>query len=103
MQINKMLKQAQKLQEDMVKAQKELAAQTVEGTAGAGAIAVTANGDGQIVRVTIDPEVLKAQDIGMLEDLVLTAANQALEGVRKMTNDRMGKLTGGLAIPGLNF
>ncbi len=103
MQINKMLKQAQKLQEDMAKAQQELATQTVEGTAGAGAIAVTANGDGQIIRVKIDPAVLQSQDVGMLEDLVLTAANQALEGVRKMTNELMGKLTAGLPIPGLGM
>ena len=103
MQINKMLKQAQKLQADMTKLQQELTKQTVEGSAGAGAVKVTANGDSQIVSVKIEPAVLATQDVGMLEDLVLTAANQALEGVKKMSNDQMGKLTGGLNIPGLGF
>ncbi len=103
MQINKMIQQAQKLQANMAKLQQELAKQTVEGSAGAGAVKVTANGDSQIVSVKVDPAVLAAQDVGMLEDLVLTAANQALEGVKKMSNDQMSKLTGGLNIPGLGF
>ena len=103
MQMNNMLKQARKLQEDMARMQQELAKQTVRATAGGGAVAVEANGDGQIVSVKIDPAVVAAQDVAMLEDLVLTAANQALEGMKKITSEKMSKVTGGISIPGLGF
>ncbi len=101
MQIQKMLKQAQKLQQDMAKLQEELAQKTVEGSAGGGAVRVTVNGESRITAVKIDPSVMQAPvDAGMLEDMVLTAANQALEAIKKMTNEQMGKLTGGMGLPG---
>lgn len=103
MQIQKMLKQAQKLQADMAKLQEELAQKTLEATAGGGAIKVTANGAGRIVSIKIDPAVLQSQDVGMLEDLVLTASNEVLDAVRKMNDEQMGKLTGGMNIPGFSF
>ena len=96
-----MLKQAQKLQNQMVKLQSELAERTVEATAGGGMVKVVANGGQRIVSIEIEPEVVDPQDVEMLQDLVLAAANDALARAQQMVSDEMGKLTGGMNIPGL--
>ncbi len=101
MNIAKMMKEAQRMQERMAEAQNELAARTVEATAGGGKIKVTATGAGDIVSIKIDPQVVDPQDVEFLEDLVLTGVKQALENAREMAGAEMGKLTGGLKIPGL--
>lgn len=101
MNIAKMMKEAQRMQERMAETQNELAARTVEATAGGGKIKVTATGAGDIVSIKIDPQVVDPQDVEFLEDLVLTGVKQALENAREMAGAEMGKLTGGLKIPGL--
>lgn len=102
MNIAKMLKEAQRMQERMAEAQSELANQTIEAAAGGGKVKVTATGAGDIVSIKIDLQVVDPQDVEFLEDLVLTAVKQALEDARELAGTEMGKLTGGLKIPGLS-
>lgn len=100
MNIAKMMKEAQRMQERMAETQNELAARTIEATAGGGKIKVTATGAGDIVSIKIAPEVVDPQDVEFLEDLVLTGVRQALEDAKALAGAEMGKLTGGLKIPG---
>jgi DNA-binding YbaB/EbfC family protein len=99
--MGNMMKQAQKLQSKMLKMQEELAERTVEASAGGGMVKVVANGRQQIVSIAIDPEVVDADDVDMLQDLVLAAVNDALAKSQEMVSAEMGKLTGGMNIPGL--
>ncbi|MFC3883422.1 YbaB/EbfC family nucleoid-associated protein [Bacillus songklensis] len=99
--MQKMMKQMQKMQKDMQKAQEELAAKTVEGTAGGGMVTVLVNGNKEVLEVKIKEEVVDPEDIEMLQDLVLAATNDALKKMDEITNDTMGKFTQGLNIPGL--
>ena len=94
-----LLKQAQKMQQEMEKAQQNLVNIQVEGTAGGGMVKVTANAAQEILEVKIDPEVVDPEDIEMLEDLVLAAINQALENAKSTAEQEMGKITGGM-LPG---
>ena len=103
MNIQKMMKEAQRMQERMAAAQSELAARTVEASAGGGKIKVVATGAGDIVSIKIDPQVVDPTDVEMLEDLVLAGVKQALEDAKTLAGDEMGKLTGGLKIPGLSL
>jgi nucleoid-associated protein EbfC len=96
-----MMKQAQKLQAKMIKLQEELAEKTVETSAGGGMVKVIANGKQQIVSIKIEKEVVDPEDVDMLQDLVLAAVNDALAKSQEMVSGEMGKLTGGLKIPGL--
>jgi DNA-binding YbaB/EbfC family protein len=98
---NDMMKQIQMMQEEMQRTQEALEETEVEGTAGGGAVTVTVTGSKMLSKVHIDPEVIDEDDIEMLEDLVVAAANDALGKVDEMANTEMGKLTGGLNIPGL--
>ena len=97
--IGKILKQAQKMQSKMAELQEELAGRTVEASSGGGMVAVVANGQQQIVSIKIDPDVLEEPDAEMLEDLITTAVNAALQKVQEMVQEEMGKLTGGLGLP----
>jgi hypothetical protein len=99
--MGNMMKQAQKLQAKMLKMQEELAEKTVETSAGGGMISVVANGRQQIVSITIDKEVVDPEDVEMLQDLVLAAVNDALNKAQEMVAGEMGKITGGMNIPGL--
>jgi nucleoid-associated protein EbfC len=81
--------------------QAELAVRTVEATSGGGAVKVTAKCDGSIAAIKIDPAALNPADAQILEDMVLTAANQALSQARDIANAEMGKATAGLSLPGL--
>ncbi len=99
--MGNMLKQAQKLQGKMMKMQAELVQKTVEASAGGGMVKVVANGQQQLVSIVIDQEVVDPEDVEMLQDLVLAAANDALSRAQEMVSTEMGKLTGGLNIPGL--
>jgi len=101
MNIAKMLKEAQRMQERMAEAQSELAARTIEASSGGGKVKVTATGGGDITSIKIDPQVVDPQDVEFLEDLVLTAVKQAIEDAKELAGAEMGKLTGGLKIPGL--
>jgi DNA-binding YbaB/EbfC family protein len=99
--MGNMMKQAQKLQSKMLKMQEELADKTVETSAGGGMITVVANGRQQVTSITIDKEVVDPDDVEMLQDLVLAAVNDALNKAQEMVAGEMGKLTGGMNIPGL--
>jgi hypothetical protein len=96
-----MMKQAQKLQARMLKIQEELAEKTVESAAGGGMIKAVANGRQQLVSIRIEKEVVNPEDVEMLQDLILAAVNDALTKSQEMVAAEMGKLTGGLSIPGL--
>ena len=96
-----MMKQAQKLQAQMLRLQEELAEKTVESSSGGGMVTVVANGRQQIVSIKIEREVVDSEDVEMLQDLVLAAVNDALAKAQEMVSSEMGKLTGGLNIPGL--
>jgi len=94
--LNQLLKQAQKMQENLQKVQEELANITVEGTAGGGMVKVVANCQNQIISVTIEPEVIDPEDKEMLEELIVAAVNQALENAQKRSQEEMSKVTGGM-------
>jgi|TARA_S200000501_G_scaffold57721_1_gene47965 DNA-binding YbaB/EbfC family protein len=95
------MKQASRIQRQMEQAQEDLSDRTVDASSGGGAVKITAKCDGTLKTITIDPESVDKEDISLLEDLVLTAANKALEEAKEISNDEMGKLTSGLKIPGL--
>jgi len=101
MNIAKMLKEAQRMQERMAEAQSELAERTLEATSGGGKVKVTATGAGDIVSIKIDPQVVDPEDVDFLEGLVLSAVQQALSDAKELAGAEMRKLTGGLKIPGL--
>ena len=99
--MGKMMKQAQKLQADMLRLQEEMAEKTVETTSGGGMVRVVANGRQQIVSIEIEKEVIDPDDVEMLQDLILAAVNDAIVKSQEMVSDGMSKLTGGMNIPGL--
>lgn len=101
MNISKLMKQAEKMQAKMLETQQELANKTVEAAAGGGMVKVVASGDGHIISIKIEPEVIAANDIEMLEDLIVAAVNSALENAKNMVAEEMKKVTGGISIPGL--
>jgi DNA-binding YbaB/EbfC family protein len=94
-----MMKQAQRMKAEMEKIQAEAASKRVEGTAGGGMVSITCNGQGEVVAVKIDPEVAGPEELEMLQDLVMAAANDALRKSRELMNQEMGRLTGGLGLP----
>jgi hypothetical protein len=95
------MKQAQKMQSQMMSIQEQLEKETVEGAAGGGMVKVTMNGKQELLSVKIDQQVVDPHDIEMLEDLVLAAVNQAQQAVAAKANEKMGPLAGGMNIPGL--
>ena len=99
--LSSIMKQAQKLQEQIAKLQEELADRTVEASSGGGMVTVVANGRQEIVSIKIDPEVVSKDDVEMLEDLILTAVNEAKRRAEEMAKDELGKLTGGMVPPGM--
>ncbi len=96
---NAMLTQIQQLQEAMEAAQSALAERTVEATAGGGMVTVVANGQQEILSITIRPEVVDPDEVEMLQDLILAAVNQALEKARALAGEQLGGLTQGLNLP----
>lgn len=99
--MGNMMKQAQKMQQDMLKMQEELEQQEFEGSAGGGAVTVTLTGKKELTKVTLKPEIVDPDDVEMLEDLILVAVNEGLKKVDENSQAQLGKLTGGLNIPGL--
>ena len=97
----KMMRQAQQLQKNMAKMQEEIEAATVEATAGGGAVKAVVTGNMKLESLAIDPEVVDAADVEMLQDLVLAAVNEGMDKAQKMAADRLSSITGGLKIPGL--
>ncbi|QQE74526.1 YbaB/EbfC family nucleoid-associated protein [Brevibacillus composti] len=99
--MQQMMRQVKKMQEEMQKAQEGLKEKVVESSAGGGAVMVKANGHKEIIEIAIKPEVVDADDVEMLQDLVLTAVNDALRKVDELVGKEMGRFTGGMNIPGL--
>ena len=95
------LRQAEKLQLELKKAQDGLADRTVEASAGGGMVTVVANGKQEIISIKINPEVVNRDDVEMLEDLILAAVNEAREKAQEMAMTEISKVTGGLGLPGL--
>src|SRR4030042_2855557 len=94
--MGKMLKQAQKLQTDMLKIQQELAEKTIEATAGGGMVKIVANGKQQVLSISIEKEGVDPEDVEMLQDFILPAVNEALTKSQEMVSAEMSKLTGGV-------
>ncbi|HXI51174.1 MAG TPA: YbaB/EbfC family nucleoid-associated protein [Candidatus Saccharimonadales bacterium] len=99
--LGKFMKQAARMQQQVEQVQASLATRTVEATAGGGAVKVVARCDGTLASIKIDPAAVNPADVSMLEDLVLSAASQALDQARKISSEEMGKVTQGMALPGM--
>ena len=99
--LGELMKQAQRMKAEMDRIQAEVAAKTVEGSAGGGMVTVVANGKGEILSVRIDPEVARGEDQEMLQDLVTAAANDALRKARELLAQEVSRVAGGLGLPGL--
>ena len=101
--MQKLMKQAQKMQNDVARVQEELKEKFVAGQAGGGMVKVTANGAQEIIGISIDPEVIDPEDKEMLEDLVLAAVREALAAAQEIAAQEMSRVTGGMGLPGGMF
>jgi nucleoid-associated protein EbfC len=99
--MGNIMKQAQQMQQKMLKMQEEMAERTVEASVGGGMVTVVANGRSEVISVKIEPQAVDPDDVEMLEDLVLAGVNEALRKAQEMMANEMTKLTGGMKIPGL--
>lgn len=99
--MRQIMQQAQKMQEELAKAQTELAAKRFEGSAGGGMVTAVVTGGPELVEVNISPDVVDPEDVEMLEDLVVAAVRQAMEAAVEAANSQLGGLTGGLDMGGL--
>jgi DNA-binding YbaB/EbfC family protein len=100
MDMNKLMQQAQKMQEQLAQAQEEAASQVVEASAGGGMVTVKATGAGQITEIKIKPEAVDPDDVEVLEDMVLAAVNEAMRSAESLMQSKLGGLAGGLGLPG---
>ncbi|MEE1352055.1 MAG: YbaB/EbfC family nucleoid-associated protein [Clostridia bacterium] len=99
--MNSVIKQAQKMQEEMEKIQQETEAEQVEATAGGGAVKVVMSGKKELVSIKIDPDAVDPDDVETLEDMIIAAVNESIAKADELMTERMGAITGGLNIPGL--
>ena len=99
--IGNLMKQAQQMQERVKKLQEEAAGKTVEASSGGGMVAVVANGRQEVISIKIDPSVVDPKDVEMLQDLVMTAVNEAIKKSQELATSHLGSLTSGIKIPGL--
>ena len=99
--MNNMMKQVKKMQEQMEKAQQEIEEREFESTSGGGVVSATVNGKKEVLAIKIAPDVIDPEDSEMLEDLIIAAINDAMKKADEYSGETMGKLTGGLNIPGL--
>lgn len=99
--LGDLMKQAQKVKAEMDRIQAEAATKSVEGSAGGGMVTAVANGKGELLQIRIDPEVIRAEDLEMLQDLVTAAVNDALRKARELLTHEVSRLAGGLGLPGL--
>lgn len=99
--LGNLMREAQKMQAEMLRMQEESKKKTVDATSGGGMVTVTANGAGQLVAIKIEKDVVNPDDVDMLQDLVMAAANEAIRRAQESVNAEMSKLTGGLNIPGM--
>ncbi len=98
---NNMIRQAQKMQQEMLKAQEEIEQTDFDASSGGGAVTVKMNGKKELLEINIKPEACDPDDVEMLQDLILTAVNDVIQKVDEANNAKMSKLTGGINIPGL--
>ena len=99
--MHKLMKQAQQMQSKIVKPQEEMADHQEEATVGGGVVTAAANGKGELVSLKISPEVVEAEEVEMLQDLIVAATNEALRKAREAVEEEMKKATGGLGLPGM--
>ncbi len=99
--MNSVIKQAQKMQEEMERVQKETEEETVEAAAGGGAVKVVVSGKKEIKSLTIDPDAVDPDDVETLEDMIMAAVNEGIKKADDLMAERMGAITGGINIPGL--
>ena len=99
--MNSMIKQAQKMQDEITELQNDIEARDFSATSGGGAVEVVITGAKNIKALTIKPEVVDKDDVEMLQDLIISAINEAMADVEKTTEEEMNKITGGVALPGL--
>lgn len=99
--MQQLARQAQKLQQQMTEKQEELEARTYEAAAGGGVVTATVSGKKQLVNLTIKPEAVDPDDVEMLQDLIVAAVNEAIKQAEDASEQELGKLTGGLSMPGL--
>ena len=103
MRQNDLMKQAQKMQQDMLKMQEELENRTYKATAGGGVVTAEVSGKRELTALTIDPEAVDPDDVEMLQDMIIAAVNAALRDAEKTASENMAKVTGGLGGLGLGF
>ena len=101
--FNKMMKQVQQMQADMMKAQEQLKDEVVEASAGGGMVTVKISGDLELREIKIDPEAVDPEDVELLQDMVLAATNEAIRSAQELANRKLGGLTGGLDLGGLGL
>ena len=99
--IGNLMREAQKMQAEMMKVQEEAKKKTVEATAGGGMVTAVANGAGELVTLKIEKEVVDPEDVEMLQDLIMAASNEAIRRAQEMVNEEVSKLTGGMQMPGM--
>jgi len=103
MNLNKLMKQAQQMQAGMQKAQEDLAKQTVESSVAGGKVSVTATGAGDVTNISIDPAIIDPEDADFLETVLLQGVQEAITKAKDLSNQEMGKLTGGMNLPNMGL
>lgn len=103
MNMQEMIKQARKMQEQLAQAQESMKDVTIDASAGGGMVKATVNGDLELVSIQIDPDALDPEDVDLLQDMIVAAVNEAIRGVSEVASKQMSSITGGLNIPGMPF
>jgi DNA-binding YbaB/EbfC family protein len=103
MNMQEMMKQARKMQEQLAQAQESMKDVTIDASAGGGMVKATVNGDLELVSIQIDPDALDPEDVDLLQDMIVAAVNEAIRGVSEVASKQMSSITGGLNIPGMPF
>lgn len=103
MNMQEMMKQARKMQEQLAQAQESMRDVTIDASAGGGMVKATVNGDLELVSIQIDPDALDPEDVDLLQDMIVAAVNEAIRGVSEVASKQMSSITGGLNIPGMPF
>jgi hypothetical protein len=101
--MQEIMRQAQQMQKKIAQVQEEMANKTVSASSGGGMVSVTATGSQEITEVQIDPGVVDPEDVGMLQDLIVAASNEALKKAKEMMEEEMSKVTGGMKLPGMGM
>lgn len=103
MNMQEMMMQARKMQEQLAQAQESMKDVTIDASAGGGMVKATVNGDLELVSIQIDPDALDPEDVDLLQDMIVAAVNEAIRGVSEVASKQMSSITGGLNIPGMPF